>query len=109
MKLSVIALDYDGTLTRDDRLDAHMREAIADARRQGVAVMLVTGRRLDDLRRVAGKLQFVDSVVAENDALVHFPDGGLTTPLAPPIPPAFHRPAAAGRPALESEPSFSCS
>jgi hydroxymethylpyrimidine pyrophosphatase-like HAD family hydrolase len=89
MKLSVIALDYDGTITRDDRLDTPMREAIADARRQGVAVMLVTGRRLDDLRRVAGRLQFVDSVVAENGALVHFPDGGLTTTLAPPTPPAF--------------------
>jgi hydroxymethylpyrimidine pyrophosphatase-like HAD family hydrolase len=89
MKLSVIALDYDGTITRDDRLDTSMIEAIGDARRRGVAVMLVTGRRLDDLRRVAGKLQFVDSVVAENGALVHFPDGGLTTTLAPPIPPAF--------------------
>jgi hydroxymethylpyrimidine pyrophosphatase-like HAD family hydrolase len=89
MKLSVIALDYDGTITRDDRLDTPVREAIADARRRGVAVMLVTGRRLDDLRRVAGKLQFVDSVVAENGALVHFPDGGLTTTLAPPIPPSF--------------------
>ncbi len=89
MKLSVLALDYDGTITRDDRLNTPMMEAIADARRRGVAVMLVTGRRLDDLRRVAGKLQFVDSVVAENGALVHFPDGGLTTTLAPPIPPAF--------------------
>ena len=89
MKLSVIALDYDGTITRDDRPGTPMIEAIADARGRGVAVMLVTGRRLDDLRRVAGKLQFVDSVVAENGALVHFPDGGLTTMLAPPIPPAF--------------------
>jgi hypothetical protein len=89
MKLSVIALDYDGTISRDDRLDTPMREAIADARRRGVAIMIVTGRRLDDLRRVAGKLQFVDSVVAENGSLVHFPDGGLTTTLAPPIPPAF--------------------
>jgi hydroxymethylpyrimidine pyrophosphatase-like HAD family hydrolase len=89
MKLSVIALDYDGTITRDDRLSTPMREAIADARRRGVAVMLVTGRRLDDLRRVAGQLHFVDSVVAENGALLHFPDGGLTTTLAPPIPPAF--------------------
>ena len=43
MKVSVIALDYDGTITRDDRLDTPMREAIADARRRGVAVMLVTG------------------------------------------------------------------
>jgi hypothetical protein len=51
--------------------------------------MLVTGRRLDDLRRVAGALDFVDGVVAENGALVHFPDGGLTTTVAPPIPPAF--------------------
>jgi hypothetical protein len=51
--------------------------------------MLVTGRRLDDLRRVVGKLHFVDGVVAENGALVHFPDGGLTTTLAPPVPPAF--------------------
>lgn len=30
MKLSVIALDYDGTITRDDRLDTRMREAIAE-------------------------------------------------------------------------------
>ena len=51
--------------------------------------MLVTGRRLDDLRRVVGKLHFVDAVVAENGALVHFPDGGLTTLLAPSIAPSF--------------------
>jgi hydroxymethylpyrimidine pyrophosphatase-like HAD family hydrolase len=89
MKLSVIALDYDGTITRDDRLNTPVIEAIADARRRGVAVMLVTGRRLDDLRRVAGKLHFVDGVVAENGALVHFPDGGLTTTFAPPVAPAF--------------------
>ena len=89
MKLSVIALDYDGTITLDDRLDRSMRDAIADVRRRGIAVMLVTGRRLDDLRRVAGKLDFVDGVVAENGALAHFPDGGLTTTLAPPMPPAF--------------------
>ena len=89
MKLSVIALDYDGTIARHDRLDAAMTRAIADARRRGIAVMLVTGRRLDDLRRVAGELHFLDGVVAENGALVHFPDGGLTTTLAPPIPPAF--------------------
>jgi hydroxymethylpyrimidine pyrophosphatase-like HAD family hydrolase len=89
MKASVFALDYDGTITRDDRLHPSMIDAIADARRRGVAVMIVTGRRLDDLRRVAGTLHFVDAVVAENGALVHFPDGGLTTTLAPPIPPAF--------------------
>ena len=47
--------------------------AIADARRRNITVMLVTGRILDDLRRVAGDLRFVDGVVAENGAVVHFP------------------------------------
>ena len=69
MKLSVLALDYDGTLTRDDRLKSIMIDSIAAARRLGNTVMLVTGRRLDDLRRVAGGLRFVDCVVAENGAL----------------------------------------
>jgi hypothetical protein len=89
MKLSVLALDYDGTIARDDRLDPSVRDAVVEARRRGIVVMLVTGRRLDDLRRVAGDLHVVDGVVAENGALVHFPDGGLTTALAPPIPDAF--------------------
>ena len=89
MKLSVLALDYDGTIARDDTLDASVRDAIAEARRLGIKVMLVTGRTLNDLQRVAGELAFVDGVVAENGAIVHFPDGGLTAPLAPPLPPAF--------------------
>ena len=89
MKLSVLALDYDGTMTRDDRPDASGLSAIADARRRHLIVMLVTGRILDDLRRVAGELRFVDGVVAENGAVVHFPGTGHTTVLAPPIPPMF--------------------
>lgn len=89
MKLSVLALDYDGTIALGDRTDPSALAAIADARRRGIAVMLVTGRRLDDLRRVAGDLGFVDGVVAENGAVVHFPGGGVTTTLAPPVPAAF--------------------
>ena len=63
MKLSVLALDYDGTVARDDRLDPSVREAIAEARRRGIKVMLVTGRTVNALRRVAGELNFVDGVV----------------------------------------------
>ena len=79
MKLSVLALDYDGTIARDDELDPAVRAAIADARERGITVLLVTGRILDDLRRVAGDLHFVDGVVAENGAVVHFPDSGHTS------------------------------
>lgn len=89
MKLSVLALDYDGTIARDDRLDPAVLAAIVAVRRRGVRVLLVTGRILAELRRVAGELCFVDGVVAENGAVVHFPDTGHTTVLAPLVPRAF--------------------
>ena len=89
MKLSVLALDYDGTIARNDRLDPAVREAIAYARRRKVIVLLVTGRILDELRRVAGRLDFVDGIVAENGAVLHIPASNHTTGLAPPLPRTF--------------------
>jgi haloacid dehalogenase-like hydrolase len=53
MKLSTIALDFDGTIARNDVLDPDVRQAIAEARAQRIVVVLVTGRILEDLRRVA--------------------------------------------------------
>ena len=85
MNLSVIALDYDGTIAQGDALNPSVREAIAEARRQGI-VVLVTGRILDELRRVAGDLHFVDGVVAENGGVIHFPASGRTSLLAPAVP-----------------------
>jgi hydroxymethylpyrimidine pyrophosphatase-like HAD family hydrolase len=89
VKLSVIALDYDGTTARHDTMGPLVREAIASARARGIVVLLVTGRILSELRRVAGDLHFVDGVVAENGAILHFPDSGHTTMLAPPVPGVF--------------------
>ena len=83
MKLSAIALDYDGTIARGDVLDPSVRRAIAAARTKGITVLLATGRILDELRRVAGDLHFVDGVIAENGAVLHFPDSGHTSILAP--------------------------
>ncbi len=89
MKLSVIALDYDGTIARGDVLDPSVRNAVAAARTQGIVVLLVTGRILDELRRAAGDLHFVDGVIAENGAIIHFPHNGRTSALAPQIPAGF--------------------
>jgi hypothetical protein len=83
MKLSAIALDYDGTVARGDVLDPSVRGAIAAAREHGIVVLLVTGRILEELRRVAGDLHFADAVIAENGAVIHFPDSGHTSTLAP--------------------------
>ena len=89
MKLAVLALDYDGTITRADVLDPSVRAAIASARTNGIVTLLVTGRILGEFLRVAGQLHFVDGVVAENGAVLHFPDSGHTSVLAPPTPEAF--------------------
>jgi hydroxymethylpyrimidine pyrophosphatase-like HAD family hydrolase len=90
VKLSVLALDYDGTIARHDQLDPSVRTAIGAARARGITVVLVTGRILADLRRVVSDdLRFVDAVVAENGSIVHFPHSGHTSVLAPPLPDAF--------------------
>ena len=77
MKFGVLALDYDGTIARDGILDSEVRAAIAEARARGIAVVLVTGRILSELKQVAGDLQFVDAVVAENGAVLAYPNGHL--------------------------------
>jgi hypothetical protein len=76
MKLSAIALDYDGTIAVDGVLDPSVRDAMADARRRGVTVVLVTGRRLADLRASCGDLAIFDVVVGENGAVLEFPSSG---------------------------------
>ena len=75
MKFNVLALDYDGTIARDGILDSSVRSAIAEARREGVTVVIVTGRILADLERAAGNLHFVDAIVAENGAVLWFANG----------------------------------
>lgn len=90
MRLAALALDYDGTIAQGDRIDPSVRDAIAYARDAGVIVLLVTGRILSELRRVAGDLHFVDGVVAENGAVVHFPGNEYTNVVAPRTPIAFH-------------------
>jgi hypothetical protein len=89
MKLAAIAADYDGTIAVDGALDPAVREAIGAARDQGIAVILVTGRRLADLRRVAGDLDCFDVVVAENGGVIEFPASGRHVVLSHPPNRAF--------------------
>jgi hydroxymethylpyrimidine pyrophosphatase-like HAD family hydrolase len=86
VKFLILALDYDGTIARDGVLDPEVRKAIAELRGRGIVVLLVTGRIIEDLRRVAGDLHFVDGVVGENGAVIEFPGSGYSTSLAQPPP-----------------------
>ena len=75
MKFGVLALDYDGTIARDGALDPDVKAAIMEVRARGIVAVLVTGRILEDLKLAAGSLEFVDAVVAENGAVIEFPNG----------------------------------
>jgi hypothetical protein len=75
MKFEVLALDYDGTIARDGVLDPDVRAAVMAARERGIVAVLVTGRILADIDRAAGGLEFVDALVAENGAVIAFPNG----------------------------------
>ncbi len=86
MRFLTTALDYDGTIARNDQLDSRVREAIAELRAQNIVVLIVTGRILEDLRSVAGDLHFVDGVVAENGAVLEFTDSGYSRVMGPPPP-----------------------
>ncbi|HXH14023.1 MAG TPA: HAD hydrolase family protein [Alphaproteobacteria bacterium] len=84
MQLSVLAVDYDGTIAQDSVLDPEVRQAILEVWAQRVSVVMVTGRILDNPRRVMGDLRLVDAVVAENGAVIAFPASGRSIVLAPP-------------------------
>src|SRR5579883_1346041 len=89
VKLEVLALDFDGTIADHNVVAPANRAAIRRARARGIVVLIVTGRILEDLRRVAGDLRFVDAVGAESGAVVAFPENGRSEVLGTPAPDGF--------------------
>jgi hydroxymethylpyrimidine pyrophosphatase-like HAD family hydrolase len=97
MRYLALVSDYDGTLAVDGAVSASTVAALGRLRASGRRLLLVTGRRLDDLFAVFPHLHLFDYVVAENGALVYVPLTRETTLLAKPPPAAFvERLAAAG-------------
>ncbi len=87
MRYLALATDYDGTIARHGAVADETRASLARLRASGRRVILVTGRRLDDLRAVASPLTQFDAIVAENGGLLHWPETRETLPLGPPPPP----------------------
>jgi len=89
MRYLALVTDYDGTLATDGRLAGRTSDALARVRNSGRRVILVTGRRLNDLRSVCPALDQFDSVVVENGAVLFDPRTGEETLLAKAPPPRF--------------------
>jgi hydroxymethylpyrimidine pyrophosphatase-like HAD family hydrolase len=73
MKLCAVALDYDGTIARDGRIEPLVLEAVKKAQTRGIVMILVTGRIMADLWRVLPEHELFDALVCENGAVLAFP------------------------------------
>jgi HAD superfamily hydrolase (TIGR01484 family) len=73
MRYLAFACDYDGTIATEGVVFEHVLEALKRLRDSGRQLCLVTGRELEDLRRVFPELDLFDRVVVENGAQVFTP------------------------------------
>jgi hydroxymethylpyrimidine pyrophosphatase-like HAD family hydrolase len=89
VKYRALALDYDGTLARDGRVDDLTLDALRRVRAAGRRLLLVTGRRLERLLELFSQSSLFDRVVAENGALLYDPMTAVSRVLAAPPPGAF--------------------
>ncbi len=73
MRYLSLCCDYDGTLAHHGTVDAVTIAALERVIESGRRLVLVTGRRLEDLQRVLPRLDLFERVVAENGALLYAP------------------------------------
>lgn len=73
MYFLALATDYDGTIASDGEVDAGTLEALDAFKRTGRRLILVTGRRMDSLKRVFPRVKLFDRIVAENGAVLYDP------------------------------------
>jgi hydroxymethylpyrimidine pyrophosphatase-like HAD family hydrolase len=96
MRYLALAADYDGTLAHHGVVDEPTLAALERLRASGRALILVTGRVMDELRTVCPRLDLFDRIVGENGALIHDPATGAERLLGAP-PPATLRDELAAR------------
>jgi hydroxymethylpyrimidine pyrophosphatase-like HAD family hydrolase len=73
LRYLALAVDFDGTIAHDGVVAAHTIDALARVRDTGRRLLLVTGRRLEDLIEHFPRLDLFDRVVAEDGAVVYRP------------------------------------
>jgi HAD superfamily hydrolase (TIGR01484 family) len=84
MRYLALAVDYDGTLAKDGRVDASTIAALERVAASGRKLILVTGRELPDLLEIFPRVELFDRVIAENGALLYRPAAKETETLAQP-------------------------
>lgn len=89
MYFMALATDFDGTLAHHGTVSKNTMAALSRFKESGRKLILVTGRELEDLKRVFPQYQIFDRVIAENGALLYAPISERETSLAPSPPAEF--------------------
>jgi HAD superfamily hydrolase (TIGR01484 family) len=89
MRYVALATDFDGTLAHDGCVAPSTVAALKELAATGRKLLLVSGRELEDLRRVFHSLEIFESLVVENGAVLHRPATGETRVLSAAPPAAF--------------------
>ncbi|MGE3317033.1 MAG: HAD-IIB family hydrolase [Planctomycetaceae bacterium] len=89
MRYLAVATDFDGIIADDGRPSPAAIAALHRLKSSGHRVILVTGRRLEDLLSVFNQLELFDCVVLENGAVLYDPVARKETLLASPPPREF--------------------
>ena len=90
MRYQALATDYDGTIARDGGVDDRTLDVLRELKASGRRLVLVSGRRLPDLRRAFPEVDdLFDRIVAENGALLYDPAVRVERLLCPPVDESF--------------------
>ncbi len=84
MRYLAVASDFDGTLAQDGHVEQEVLDIVRQVRASGRRFLLVTGRELPELRATFPEVKECDVVVAENGALLYWPDTGEEVALGKP-------------------------
>jgi HAD superfamily hydrolase (TIGR01484 family) len=91
MTIRTLATDYDGTIATHGTVDPDTLDALRRLRDAGGTLILVTGRELPQLKQVFPQLGLFHIVVAENGAVLYWPEGQREKTLCEPPEEAFVR------------------
>jgi hydroxymethylpyrimidine pyrophosphatase-like HAD family hydrolase len=89
MRYALLACDYDETLARHGRVDERTVAALSRLVASGRKLLLVTGRKLDDLLEVFPDAKLFARLVVENGAVLYDPATRAKTLLGEAPPPEF--------------------
>ncbi len=84
-----LACDYDGTLATHGRISSDVIKALERFAETGRKLLLVTGRRLEDLFKDFRQADLFDYLVCENGAVLYRPATKVAKMLAEPVPRSF--------------------